>query len=249
MDTWLWALGSVFLISLVSLIGVVTLSVRKKLLKELILFLVSLATGTLFGDAFLHLLPETFEVLGTGWQSSFMIIAGILIFFVLEKFVRWRHCHDMDCSVHKKHLVSMNIFGDAVHNFIDGLIIGASYTVSLPIGIATTLAVVLHEIPQEMGDFGILLFGGLSVNKALMLNFLVACTAFLGAIISLFLGQQSISYAHYLLPFTAGGFIYIAGSDLIPELHHETDIRISLGQFLCQMNLHRQFVIDFPGRQ
>jgi len=127
----------------------------------------------------------------------------------------------------------MNLIGDGVHNLIDGMLIGASYTVSIPIGIATTLAVILHEIPQEIGDFGVLLHAGLSIKKAFAFNFLSALTAILGAIISLFAGSHIEGYSSILLPITAGGFIYIAGSDLIPELQYECKLSTSVQQFIA----------------
>ncbi|MCX8014696.1 MAG: ZIP family metal transporter [candidate division WOR-3 bacterium] len=196
------------------------------------LFLVSFAVGGLFGDAFVHLIPEAFESLGLNIVTPLFVLLGIIIFFALEKFLRWRHCHMITSEEHPHPIVTMNIIGDAVHNFIDGLIVGASYLVSIPIGISTTLAVVLHEIPQEIGDFGILLYGKLPVRKALLYNFLSALTAILGSVVSIFITSKSISYSYYLLPITAGGFIYIAGADLIPELQHETKISRSILQFV-----------------
>jgi len=126
----------------------------------------------------------------------------------------------------------MNLVGDSVHNFIDGLIIGASYLTSMPIGIATTMAVMLHEIPQEISDFGVLIYGGFSKKKALFLNFVVALTAVIGVITSLLIGSYFVNITNFLLPFTIGSFIYIAGSDLIPELHKETKVRKSVIQLM-----------------
>ena len=229
---WLYTLVSVALVSAVSLIGVFSLSLDQERLKKILLFLVSFAVGGLFGDAFIHLLPQSFEKLGANLSTSLFIVAGIFIFFVLEKFIRWRHCHIPTSEDHPHPVVTMNLVGDGVHNLIDGMLIGASYCVSIPIGIATTLAVVLHEIPQEIGDFGVLVHGGLSVKKALTFNFLSALTAILGALISLVIGPHSTDYSLSLLPITAGGFIYIAGSDLIPELQHEVKLSNSIGQFI-----------------
>jgi len=200
--------------------------------KKVLLFLVSFAVGGLFGDAFIHLLPESFEKLGTNLTTSLYIVLGILIFFVLEKFIRWRHCHIASPEGHPHPVAVMNLIGDGVHNLIDGMLIGASYTVSIPIGISTTLAIILHEIPQEIGDFGVLLHSGFSVKKAVAFNFLSAMTSILGAIISLFAGSHIEGYSSILLPITAGGFIYIAGSDLIPELQHECKLSISVLQFI-----------------
>ncbi|MCL5076231.1 MAG: ZIP family metal transporter [Chloroflexi bacterium] len=214
------------------MIGIFSLALDQKLLKKILLFLVSFAVGGLFGDAFIHLLPESFEKLGANLATSLYIVAGILIFFVLEKFIRWRHCHILTSEEHLHPVVFMNLIGDGVHNMLDGMLIGASYAVSIPIGITTTLAVILHEIPQELGDFGVLVHGGLSVKRALAFNFLSALTALLGAIISLVIGPHVQGYSLSMLPITAGGFLYIAGSDLIPELQHEVKLSTSLGQFI-----------------
>ncbi|MDD5585100.1 MAG: ZIP family metal transporter [Candidatus Omnitrophica bacterium] len=234
MKIWIYSSISVLLVSLISLIGVFTLSIRKELLQKATLLLVSFAVGALFGDAFIHLLPESFEKLGTNLSTSLYIITGILVFFILEKFIRWRHCHTPTSTDHLHPVVTLNLIGDGVHNLIDGMIIGASFSVSVPIGIATTLAVILHEIPQEIGDFGVLIHGGLSIKKALIFNFLSAITSFAGMAIALIVGQYLEGFTLILLPIAAGGFLYIAGSDLIPELHQGCDIKISAAilQFL-----------------
>jgi len=220
------------LISLVSLIGALTISLSVDRLRRITLFLVSFAVGGLLGDAFIHLLPESFEELGTNLLVSLYVILGILIFFVLEKFLRWRHCHIPTSEEHLHPFVTMNLVGDATHNLVDGMLVGASYMVSFPIGLTTTLAVVLHEIPQELGDFGVLIHGGLSVKRALVFNLLSALTAVIGAVVSILAAEQVQGFSLSLLPITAGGFLYIAGSDLIPELHHEVKASTSLWQLL-----------------
>ncbi|MDP2874413.1 MAG: ZIP family metal transporter, partial [bacterium] len=176
-------------------------------------------------------LPEAYETFGTNLQASLYIILGLLLFFVLEKFLRWRHCHIPTSQNHPHPMVTMNAIGDSVHNLIDGMLIGASFLVSTPLGISTTLAVVAHEIPQEMGDFGVLIHGGLSPKKAVLVNLASAALAFLGVFISLTFGRQVQGYTAALVPITAGGFIYLAGSDLIPALHDSSEIKESLGQF------------------
>jgi zinc and cadmium transporter len=231
-DIWFYSILSVVLVSAVSLVGVFTLSLSNDKLRKITFILVSFAVGALLGDAFIHLIPEAFEKFGSSLTPSMYIIAGVLFFFLMEKFIRWRHCHITNSTEHLHPVVTMNLVGDGVHNLIDGMVIGASYIVSLPIGIATTLAVLLHEIPQEIGDFSILVHGGLSVKKALAFNFLSALTAILGAVLSLLIGPSIEGYASALLPITAGGFIYIAGSDLIPELHHDVKVSTSLWQFI-----------------
>lgn len=232
---WLYTIISVASVGLISFIGIFGLSLKKERLKKILPFLVSFAVGGLFGDVFIHLLPESFEKIERSLVVSFYIILGILIFFVLEKFLRWRHCHILNSPQHVHPIVTMNLVGDAVHNLIDGMIIGASFLASIPIGITTALAVILHEIPQEIGDFGVLVHGGLSVKNALRLNFLSALAAVLGAVLSLLIGTHIQNYALFLLPITAGGFLYIAGSDLIPELQHEVKLSKSLGQLILIM--------------
>jgi len=224
---WLYTLVSVAIVSLISLIGILTLSIRPQRLKTLVLFLVSFAVGGLFGDALIHLIPEAFEQLGSGPATSLFIVAGLLLFFSLEKFLRWQHCHIPTSDEHIHPVATLNLVGDAVHNFMDGVIIAVGFSASIQIGIATTLAVLLHEIPQEIGDFGILIHKGLSVPQALALNFFSALTSFAGAVLALTIGPQVTGFTAYCLPITAGGFLYIAGSDLIPELHHGEDMRLS----------------------
>ncbi|PJC48775.1 MAG: ZIP family metal transporter [Candidatus Omnitrophica bacterium CG_4_9_14_0_2_um_filter_42_8] len=227
MKVWLWTIGSVIVISLISLIGAATLSLNKTKLRAMLLFMVSFAVGGLFGDAFIHLLPQSFEALGVNLKTSLYILGGIFIFFILEKFIRWRHCHIPTSREHIHPVATLNIIGDGVHNMLDGMIVAASFAVSVPIGIATALAVILHEIPQEIGDFGILVYSGMSVKKALFFNFLSALTAVVGAVIALTLESRIKGFLTYLLPITAGGFLYIGGSDLIPELHKEDHVKIS----------------------
>lgn len=228
---WFYTITSLIIISSISLIGVFFLSLKEKVLKKLLIFFVSFAVGGLLGDAFIHLIPESFEKLGHNLATSLLILAGIFIFFALEKFIRWRHCHIPTSENHSHPLATMNLIGDATHNLIDGMLIGASYIVSIPLGISTTIAIFLHEIPQEIGEFGVLLHSGMPVKKALFLNFLSALFAIFGGIIALLVSSHVENFALYILPITAGGFIYIAGSDLMPELQHETKASASVYQF------------------
>ncbi|MFH1972814.1 MAG: ZIP family metal transporter [archaeon] len=225
---------AVILISLISLIGVFFLGINVKKMEKILLFLVSFSVGALFGDAFIHLIPEAFSEIGFGLKVPLFILFGILLFFVLEKFIKWRHCHAPTSKEHKHPVGMMNLVGEGMHNLLDGLLIGASFMVDFRIGIATTVAVILHEIPQEIGDFGILVHAGYSKGKALFYNFLSALTAILGVVIVCIVGSGVENFAMYLLPITAGGFIYIAGSDLVPELHKDcSSPRISVLQFLA----------------
>lgn len=228
---FIYAFASVAVVSLISLIGVLTIFLNEKSVKNILIYFVSFAAGGLLGDTFIHLLPEAAES-GFDLYVSAFIILGILFSFIIEKFVHWRHCHVPTSEQHPHPFAIMNLVGDSVHNFIDGMVIAASYIVSVPLGIATTLAVILHEIPQEIGDFGILLHGGFSKKKALFFNFLTALTAVLGAVAVFIIGAKMQNLTGFLVPFTAGTFIYIAGSDLIPELHKECAVKKSFFQFL-----------------
>jgi len=229
----LYAIASVTVVSLVSLVGIITISVNEQRLRSVLFVLVSLAVGAMFGDAFIHLLPESFQKSADTLMPSMSVLAGILGFFILEKFLRWRHQHTLESNNRIHPLGYLNLIADGVHNLIDGMMIGASYLISLPLGIATTLAVVFHEIPQEIGDFGILLHAGFTKKRALFFNFMSATLAMLGTTIALLVGSSLESFSSVMLPFTAGGFIYIAGSDLLPELQKELEPAKSTVQLLA----------------
>lgn len=231
LSVWLYSLASVILVSLMAIIGIVTLSIKADKLKRVLIYMVSFSAGALLGDAFIHLLPELAEE-GLTLNYSLTIIFGVLLFFSLEKIVHWRHCHMPITKTHIHSFAYMNLLGDSLHNFIDGLIIAGSYLISIPAGIATTIAVTFHEIPQEMGDFGVLVHGGFTKGRAILLNFITALTAVLGVIFALVLNNFIGDIEGYLIALAIGGFLYISGSDLIPELHKETKISISLIQIL-----------------
>ena len=233
LSIWLYTLASVIIVSLISLVGIITIIIKHKKIDDFLHLAVAFSAGALLGDAFLHLIPESFEIISNKITISFLIITGIMIFFVLEKFVNWRHCHVPTSHDHPHPYTYTNLIGDALHNFTDGIVIGSSYLVSIPLGIATTFAVVLHEIPHELGNFGVLIHGGFKPKKALFLNFLTALTSILGAILVLLVGTYLKDYTNLIIPITAGGFIYIASSDLIPEIHKEIDIKKSIMQFVA----------------
>jgi zinc and cadmium transporter len=217
---WLYTILAVVLVSAISLVGVFTLAIKSKNLSNILHFFVAFSTGALIGDTFMHLLPEAIEKNSSQiWPLA--LIIGILFFFLLEKILRWRHCHDEACE-NPKHLGPMNLVGDGFHNIIDGILIGASFLVSPTLGLATTVAVVLHEIPQEMGDFAVLLHSGYNVKKALIYNLLSGLMAIIGAVLILIVGQSVVAITNFMIPLAAGGFLYIALSDLVPELHKET---------------------------
>jgi len=181
-------------------------------------WLVSYAVGTLLGAALLGLAPEALETLPPG-RAFATLLAGILTFFVLEKLVLWRHCHDAgDCHVHRS-TATLVILGDAVHTMVDGAVIAAAVLVSVPLGVATALAIIAHEIPQEAGDFAILLSAGYSRSRALVLNLASALGGIVGATGMLLSGSQAPSAVPYVLAFAAGSFLYITMADLIPTLH------------------------------
>ena len=209
--------------SAISLIGIAAISLSDRVVKRTIFISVSLAAGAMFGDAFIHILPEAFaDPMRRLWTSTY-VLTGILAFFVLEKFLRWRHAHEFENdSVRAIEPVGyLSLFADATHNLIDGMLVGAAYTLSIPVGLATTIAIILHEIPQELGDFAVLVHAGFSRGRALVFNLLSGLLAIVGTIVSLAASQYVMSFSEFMLPFTAGGFIYIAGSDLLPELQKE----------------------------
>lgn len=230
---WVYSIFSVLIISMISFIGIFTISIRQKDLARILTYMVSFAAGALVGDAFIHLLPEIVEEVGFTFNISLYVLFGIFSMFVIEKFIHWHHCHgDPKCHDDKnvRAYAKMNLIGDGVHNFVDGVIIASSFLVSIPVGLATTIAVALHEIPQEIGDFGVLLHGGFKRGKALLFNFLSGVMAVVGAIVALLFAAVSENVVLFLVPLAAGHFIYIAVADLIPELHKELDINKSLLQ-------------------
>jgi zinc and cadmium transporter len=185
-------------------------------------WLISYAVGTLLGVALLALLPEALASLEPPIALG-TLLAGVLVFFLLEKLVLWRHCHDPEdgraCEVHTSSAASLVIVGDAFHTFVDGALIAAAVATSIPLGATTALAVVTHEIPQEVGDFAILLRAGYSRRRAFTLNGLSAVGGLFGAVLMLLASRTLPNLLPYVLSFAAGSFLYIAMSDLIPDLH------------------------------
>lgn len=224
---------SVAVVSAVSLVGAFTLFLNPRSLQRGLLFLISFAVGGLLGDAFLHLIPEIAESeRGFDDAASYALIGGVVAFFILEKVLHWHHSHVPSEEV--LHPVAItNLVGDGLHNFVDGAIIAGGFLVSPKLGIATAVAVALHEIPQELGDFGILVHAGLKPKKALLLNLSTALAAIVGTILTLSLSQAVDGIEHFLVPFTAGGFVYIASTDLIPELHKEPEAGKSAVQLVA----------------
>ena len=253
------ALLSVVGISLASLAGALTLSLGKARLERVIFLLVAFAVGAMLGGALLHLIPESYEALGGGPTTGLLVLTGVVAFFVLEKFLHWRHqhgapeaiegatghtphahhghSHGLDGSPGPAPFALVKLVGSVAHNVIDGAIVAASYMVSIQTGVVTTIAVMLHEIPQEIGNFGVLVYGGYPPRKALLYNFAAGLGGLVGAGLVLSLGEGVEGLADYLLPLTAGAFLYIAGSDLIPELNrrHSYPATKAVGQLVMMV--------------
>jgi zinc and cadmium transporter len=229
---WAATLTAVAGISLVSLIGAVGMVVKRDFLARALFVVVAFAAGALLGDAFFHLVPEIAES-KTGFDrlASVSLLAGVLVLFTLEKVLHWHHAHFPRPEV--MHPVAVtNLVGDGLHNFVDGAIVAGSFAASPEIGVATAIAVGLHEVPQEVGDFGILLHAGLTPRRALTLNFASAALALLGAVaVLLFVSVEAIE--RVLVPFSAGAFVYIASTDLLPDMHKEPETGRSLIQLVA----------------
>lgn len=209
-------------LSLIGSLGGLLLAATLLLFKDtvrlkLVPWLVSYAVGTLLGVALLALLPEALEQLPPARVFE-TLLAGILVFFVLEKLVIWRHCHTDECEVHGT-AAPLVVIGDAFHNFVDGAMIGAAVLTSLPLGVSTAIAVAAHEVPQEVGDFAVLLHAGYSRGRALLLNVVSGLTGIAGAVLAVLLVDSTPMLRPYLLCVAAASFLYIAMADLIPDLH------------------------------
>jgi zinc and cadmium transporter len=213
-----WSLLTTALISAMSLSGLplVYLSLRRR--QALVGVLVALAAGALLGGALLHMLPEASEgigALGAGW----MALLGFSLFFFTERALRWSHCHKQGCEVHP--VAYLNLLGDGVHNFFDGIVIAAAFLAGVGPGLIVGFLVLAHEIPQEIGDLAVLVHAGLRLRAAALLNLSTAVLAVGGTLIGYFALEEALSAIPYVFAISAGGFLYIAASDLIPELHLE----------------------------
>jgi zinc and cadmium transporter len=225
----------IFIFSILGSIGAIItagvfLLIKEKTQKLLIPCFISYATGTLLAAALLGMITQSVTSGNPSIVFSF-VLGGIIIFFLLEKLVIWRHCHDDECEVHGT-AGPILLIGDALHNLIDGIVIAASFLASFHIGVAISISVIAHEVPQEVGDFAILLHGGYSKKKAFGLNLLSSTTTIPGAIISYFVLEKVSSIIPYIMAISAASFIYIALSDLTPELHKKTNIGTSLRQII-----------------
>jgi zinc and cadmium transporter len=231
MENFYYALGAAGIVSLMAFAGILTMALTDKILNKILFALVGFSAGAMIGGAFFHLIPEAVEGAGGDILMIFVwIVIGFSVFFLLERFIKWRHCHSGHCHVHS--FAYMNLIGDGVHNFIDGLVIVAAFLVDVKLGIVTTLTIILHEIPQEIGDFGVIVYAGISKWKALFYNFVSALMAIAGVVVGYLVSDGGVTvFSEALLPFAAGGFIYIAASDLIPELHREEKLSKALCAF------------------
>jgi len=231
---FVWIIG----FSLIGSVGAILLAgayllFPEKIRQNIIPCLISYATGTLLGAAFLGLLRHALEhapavsILST-------VLVGILAFFLLEKIVIWRHCHDTECERHAN-AGPLLLIGDALHNFIDGIAIAAAFVASIPVGVTTALAVFAHEFPQEVGDFAILLESGYSRRQALAYNILSSLSTLPGAILAYYFLMQVQKFTANIMAFSAASFIYIAIADLIPSLHRQSDLKQAIRQFVFIM--------------
>ncbi len=233
MNVLLWIILATVVDGLTGLIGIFSLWMKDRLLKKLLMILVAFSAGALLSGAFFHLLAESLVSLPVTIVFAFMMV-GFIIFFIVERFLHWHHCHEeRECKVHP--VSYLIIIGDGIHNFIDGIIIGASFLVNVHFGIITTLLILAHEIPQELGNFGVLVYSGFGKVKALIYTFISQLTCVIGGIASYLLSERIQGVIPFVLPFAAGGFIYIAASDLVPELHKEPKLKkllVSFGFFM-----------------
>lgn len=213
----------IFLVSLaesvVSFVGGFVAILNTEKIKSTAHFVVSFAVGAMLGVALLEIIPEAIAASSADAILPW-VLAGVILFFVLEKFLFWYHCHGKECPVHT--YTYLILWGDFLHNFVDGVIIALAFMVDTKLGLMTSLAVILHEIPQEVGDFGILMHGGFSKSRALLFNFLVSLSTVVGALVTYALGSALEPFLPFALALIAGNFIYLAATDLMPELHEST---------------------------
>lgn len=230
---------STVLVAIVSLVGVVLFSFSPERLRKSIFILVALSAGTMFGNALFHLIPEMIEL---SEEGPFSLFGSLLIFafafivsFQFEQWFFWHHCHNTQHVQQKHPFGHLTLVSDALHNFIDGIIIASTFSISPTVGVITVIAVVLHEAPQELGDYAVLLHAGWERKKALFANFFAASSVIVGGVAGFYLSQITDIAVAILIPFAAGSFLYIATSDLIPELKHQTEskqILLHSGMFL-----------------
>ncbi|MEK7563083.1 MAG: ZIP family metal transporter [Patescibacteria group bacterium] len=226
------AIVAVLVVSAISFVGIALFAVSEAFIRRSLVYLVSLAAGVLLGEVFIHILPEITEETGLLPATSMAILIGIIASFVIEKIIHWHHCHVLPSSDHHHPVGMLTLVGDGIHNIVDGALIAGAFLVSTEIGIATTIAIALHEIPQEISDYALLIYSGYTRGKALLWNFCSALASVLGAAFVLLSRSEHPAFLPLLMAFAAGNFLYIAGADLIPELHKETRLRSALTQLI-----------------
>jgi len=227
LETLFWILGVTFLDGLLAFSGAITLWLKKKTFDKIIFGLVAFASGALFAGGLFHLFLESLDEMGAE-KSVLLLILGFIFFFVMERLLRWHHCHEEHCKVHPVN--SLILLGDGLHNFIDGLVIAATFLSGTTLGIVSSIMIFAHEIPQELGNFAVLVHNKMKKWKALLFNFAAQMTCIVGGIVGYFLRDITL-FRGLLMPFAAGGFLYISASDLIPELHKEANLKLSLKAF------------------
>lgn len=230
MSTFAWIVGSGLLMSLIALVGSVTLILKPATLQRLLLPLVALAAGSLIGGALFHMIPASLAAIPEQSHVWLMLLLGFVLFMALEQFLHWHHCHRAaaDC---RKPLTYLILLGDGLHNFIGGLAIAGTFLIDIRLGVTTWLAAAAHEIPQELGDFGVLIHGGWSKRRALLFNFISALTFLIGGLLT-----YALSFGvdvSYLIPFAAGNFIYIAAADLVPEVNRHPSPQANVVHMAC----------------
>lgn len=226
--TFLYVLVATGLVSLGGLLGIIFFWLRKDTLERWLQVMVALSAGVLLGATFFNLFPEAAHMLPL--ETVFpLFLTFFVAMFLVEKVLHWRHCHKVDCEIHS--FGYMNLIGDGIHNFVDGLLIAGAFLVDPTLGIATTIAVALHEIPQEVSDYGVLLYAGFSKKKALLANFGAALTAVAGGVFGLVASSVVPGLEPYLLVLAAASFFYIAASDLMPELRKVNSGKQLVGRF------------------
>jgi zinc and cadmium transporter len=239
MDAFFWILGSGLLMSVIALSGSITLILKEKTLKKILLPLVAFAAGSLIGGALFHMLPIAIKQINNTHLVFLFVAFGLVVFLALEQFMHWHHCHRATIN-HKEPATYLILIADGLHNFLGGLAVGGVFLVDIQLGITAWFAAAMHEIPQELGDFAVLVNGGWKKGKALLFNLISGLTFLVGGIVVYFASTQFDVNTDYLIAFGAGNFIYIAASDLIPQINKEESLKNNLihyGAFIAGLTL------------
>jgi zinc and cadmium transporter len=230
MNSLFWILAASIVLSLISLVGGIALLVRESTLRRLLFPMISLSAGALLGGAFFHLIPSALEQMGSATVVMILVLAGFSVFFALEQFLHWHHCHRHSIGC-KKPMTYLILVGDTLHNFLDGIAVAGAFITDIRLGLTTCLATAAHEIPQELGDFGVLVHGGWEKRKALLFNFLSSLTFWIGAVLTWAASlRMDISF---LIPFAAGNLLYIGASDLVPEIARHENAGANIVHYVC----------------